>query len=103
LAAYSLHACRDARETTQAARDAFLRRFEDQVDPDRTLPADERQRRATAALKAHMTRLSYRSARSRRLAKEESLAADIEDGPADNGAVDNPITADLPDRGDRHG
>jgi hypothetical protein len=33
LAAYSLHAKRDPKETTQAARAAFLTRFEREVDP----------------------------------------------------------------------
>ena len=34
MAAYSLHAQRDPRETTSAARAAFLDRFEREVDPD---------------------------------------------------------------------
>ncbi len=59
-AAYAMHAKHDTRETTRAARGAFARRFEDQVDPDRTLPEDERRRRAEAALKAYMTGLARR-------------------------------------------
>jgi len=46
LAAYSLHAKRDPKETTQAARAAFLTRFEREVDPDGSLPPAERARRA---------------------------------------------------------
>ncbi len=44
LAAYSLHAQRDSKETTQAARAAFLNRFEREVDPDGSLPPAERAR-----------------------------------------------------------
>jgi hypothetical protein len=49
----------------QPSHDAFLRRFEDQVDPDRILPHDERARRALAARKVHMGRLALRSSLSR--------------------------------------
>ena len=50
---------------TSAARNAFLERFEDEVDPERGLPEEERARRAKAALRAHMTRLALRSARAK--------------------------------------
>lgn len=66
IAAYSLHAQRDARETTAPARAAFLARFEDLVDPDRILTDAERVRRAESARKAHFTRLALRSAQARR-------------------------------------
>jgi hypothetical protein len=66
IGAYALHARYDTRATTSAAREAFRRRFLDQVDPDRRLPVAERERRADAARKAHFTRLAYLSARSRR-------------------------------------
>ena len=66
IAAYSLHAQRDARETTAPARAAFLARFEHMVDPDGVLPEPERTRRATAARKAHFARLALRSAQARR-------------------------------------
>ena len=49
LAAYSLHAKHDPRETTQAARAAFLTRFEREVDPDGSLPPAERARRAAGS------------------------------------------------------
>ena len=65
LAAYSLHAKRDPEETTQAARAAFLNRFEREVDPDGSLPPAERARRAQAALRVHMTRLALASSRAR--------------------------------------
>ncbi len=66
MAAYTLHAKRDARETTAAARAAFLDRFDRMVDPEGTLPAAERQRRAAAARKAYFTGLALRSAQARR-------------------------------------
>jgi hypothetical protein len=56
----------DGREVTKAARRGFMARFEDEVDPDRQLSPDERQRRAQAAMRAHMARLALRSAKSRR-------------------------------------
>lgn len=65
LAAYSLHAKVDSRAQTQAARDAFYRTFLDQVDPDRTLPEEERYRRAEAARRAYYLRLALKSVQSR--------------------------------------
>lgn len=46
-------------------REGFIRKFEDQVDPDRTLSADERLRRAESARRAHMQSLALKSARAR--------------------------------------
>jgi hypothetical protein len=46
IGAYCLHARRDSRETTTAARRAFLTSFERQVDPTGQLPPEERARRA---------------------------------------------------------
>lgn len=51
---------------TSAGRSAFLRSFEDKVDPDGLLTDAERKIRAEAALRAHMTRLAERSAEARR-------------------------------------
>lgn len=56
----------DGREVTSAARRGFMARFEDEVDPERKLSLAERQRRAQAAMRAHMARLALRSAKSRR-------------------------------------
>jgi hypothetical protein len=56
----------DGREVTRAARRGFMARFEDEVDPERKLSLAERQRRAQAAMRAHMARLALRSAKSRR-------------------------------------
>lgn len=66
MGAYAVHARYDPRETTAPARAAFLKRFVDEVDPDRALPEPERLRRAAAARKAYFTRLAFLSARRRR-------------------------------------
>jgi hypothetical protein len=67
LAAHSLHArVTDPTAHTAPARQAFLDRFEHEVDPDGELPEDERKRRATHARKAYFTRLALASARARR-------------------------------------
>ena len=65
LGAYTLHSQRDSRELTAAARSAFLRRFELEVDPDGVLPEAERLRRAEAAKRAHFTRMALKSAAKR--------------------------------------
>jgi hypothetical protein len=66
LGAYSQHAQHDVRKTTAAGRKAFLARFETQVDPEGTLPPEERARRALAARKAYFTQLALLSAQKRR-------------------------------------
>ena len=66
IGAFEQHARHNARETTAAARAAFLARFERQVDPNGVLPAAERTRRAEYARRAHMARLALASARKRR-------------------------------------
>ena len=65
IGAYRLHATHDPRETTRAAREAFLRRFDDEVDPDRVLPGDERRRRARYARKAYFGRIALKSRAAR--------------------------------------
>jgi hypothetical protein len=69
MGAYALHSRYDPRQTTAPARVAFLRRFLDEVDPDRVLPECERLRRAAAARKAYFTRLAYLASRRRRRRK----------------------------------
>ncbi|MEP7738315.1 hypothetical protein ABKW28_11730 [Nocardioides sp. 31GB23] len=56
----------DRSAATQAARDGMYRKFEDQVDPERRLPAAERAIRVESARRAHYQRLALRSAQSRR-------------------------------------
>ena len=70
IGAYTLHATHDPRQTTQKAREAFLARFEREVDPDGVLPVEERRRRAAMARKAYFARLALASARARRRAAE---------------------------------
>lgn len=67
----------DGRDLTAAARQAFLDRFRDEVDPDRSLAPAERERRAKHALKAHMSRLALRSAQERRKRAEQAEDADL--------------------------
>lgn len=61
----------DRSAATQPARDALLRKFEDQVDPGRRLPPEERAKRAESARRAHYQRLALKSAQVRR-AKSKS-------------------------------
>lgn len=65
IGAYKLHSTHDPRETTANARAAFLARFEDEVDPNRTLPDGERLRRADMARKSSFAALAYRSSVAR--------------------------------------
>lgn len=55
----------DRTAATAPARAAMLRKFEDQVDPDRSLPADVRASRAESARRAHFQRLAMKSAAAR--------------------------------------
>lgn len=52
----------------RASAEARLRRFEDQIDPEHALPAEERRRRAESAMRAHMLALAAKSAKARRKA-----------------------------------
>lgn len=65
IGAHALHAKYDPRETTRAARAAFLDKFEREADPDGTLSPDERRRRAKHLRKAHFLRLALKSAQVR--------------------------------------
>jgi hypothetical protein len=56
---WSRTADRSAR--TRPARQAFLNRFEREVDPNGELPPDERRRRADHAKRAYMLRLAKRA------------------------------------------
>jgi hypothetical protein len=56
----------DGRAVTKAARLAFADRWTREVDPNGVLPEHERERRARAAMRAHMQRLALRSAQTRR-------------------------------------
>jgi hypothetical protein len=66
MGGYAVSAKHDTREITKPAREAFMARFERQVDPDGVLPEAERQRRAEAAKKLHFQRMAWKSAKVRR-------------------------------------
>ena len=53
------------------ARAAFLQSFVDEVDPDRVLEPDERQRRVKAAMRAHFSKMAAKGAASRKLSRAE--------------------------------
>ena len=57
---------RDRPARTRPARETFLKRFEREVDPDGTLPPEERRQRAEHAKRAYMLQLAKRSAASRK-------------------------------------
>lgn len=56
----------DRAARTAPAREAFNRRFEDEVDPDRKLDPAERARRSESARKAYYAGLALKSAQARR-------------------------------------
>jgi len=66
LGAYTMLSRHDPHETTRAAQQAFLSRFEREVDPEGLLDPAERLRRAGMARKAYFTRLALKSAQARR-------------------------------------
>ena len=66
IGAYRLHATHSPKETTKAARTAFMARFEREVDPEGALPPEERARRAEAARKAYFAQLAHKSSKARR-------------------------------------
>jgi len=82
LAAYAMHA--EGKTNTRPASAAFLRRFENAVDPEKTLPPDERARRAEWALRAHMARLSLRASQARGK-KKGPVAFDLPTRPEPEG------------------
>jgi hypothetical protein len=65
VAAHSKWSKTDPVEGTAAARQAFLDRFEREVDPLGLLDPAERHRRAEHARKAYFTRLALASAKAR--------------------------------------
>jgi hypothetical protein len=56
----------DRAARTRPAREAFIRRFEKEVDPDGTLAPQERRQRAEHAKRAYMLQLAKRSAIARK-------------------------------------
>jgi hypothetical protein len=56
----------DRSARTRPAREAFLKRFETEVEPDGTLPPQERRERADHAKRAYMLQLAKRAVASRK-------------------------------------
>jgi hypothetical protein len=56
----------DRTARTRPAREAFLNRFEKEVDADGTLSPEERRQRAEHAKRAYMLQLARRSAAARK-------------------------------------
>lgn len=71
IGAHRLHATHNPKETTAKARQAFLAKFEREVDPNGTLPEAERTRRAKSARKAYFAQLAYASAKARKENKKD--------------------------------
>jgi len=70
IAAYTRWAHEDdPQAATRPAREAFLARFERQVDPESRLTPAERETRARRAMKAHMIALARKSRVKRAEAK----------------------------------
>ena len=78
IGAFRLHATHDPRETTRAARDAFMRRFEHEVDPASALP-EESVRAALAQPAARTSRTSPISLR--RYGPRRARSAPTKRGP----------------------
>lgn len=71
IAAHTSWAVTPDREArTRPARNAFLARFERQVDPDGVLAPAERHRRAESARQAYFQRLALKSSLSRRIRRK---------------------------------
>lgn len=72
----------DRSARTAPARAALMARFEREVDPDGTLPPDERARRAEHKRKAYFGRLALKSAKARRaravVAEGEAAEAELD-------------------------
>jgi hypothetical protein len=64
----------DRAARTRPVRETFLKRFEKEVDPDGSLPPEERRQRAQHAKRAYMLQLAKRSAAPRRARQPPSDA-----------------------------
>ncbi len=80
IGAYVLHSTHDSRKITANAHQAFLRKFEDEVDPEKELSPDERRRRAEHARKAYFLQLALRSAQLRGRRKNSSKETEAHGG-----------------------
>jgi hypothetical protein len=76
IGAFATLSRHNPRDLTAAARERFLHRFLDEVDPDSELPIEERERRALYARKRYFAELALKSARARRKS-EPSVALGV--------------------------
>lgn len=60
IGSHTLHSRYNSKELTKPGRAAFLKRFDDEVDPNRELDPTERARRAEHARKAYFARLALK-------------------------------------------
>lgn len=96
IGAAVLHSRYDSRDLTQAARAAFLGKFERLVDPEGVLPEAERLRRAGHAKRAHFAAMAYKSAKARaqraarrpkQTAPADSVAGAVQEASRASGAA----------------
>ena len=71
--AYVQQARHDPHEMTLAARQAVWQKYLDRADPDRVLPPEERERRATALMKLDLTQRAYDAAKARKARERAAL------------------------------
>lgn len=74
-AAYARWAKEDPAGQAEILRRGFLKRFADEVDPERVLPEDERARRIESAMRSHMAALSLRASKARAEKRGEVVGA----------------------------
>jgi len=74
----------DRSARTKPGRDKFDERFLNEVDPERRLPEDERERRAAHARRAYFARLSLAAHKARRRKRNARSG-----GPTDKSAAVN--------------
>ncbi len=72
-AAYALHA--QGKTSTKAGTAAFLARFEREVDPDSSLPPEERAKRAEQARKSYMASLGLKASRARSRGQQKATGS----------------------------
>ena len=76
IGAYRTAATHDTRELTATARAARWAQFEAEVDPDSQLKPGERRRRAMAARKAHLARISRLGVVARQVKAQQRRAGE---------------------------
>lgn len=67
--------CEDRKAALEPARSAFLKRFEDEVDPERTLSPEERARRTASAQSAYYLKLAAAGVAARKAKREGKRAS----------------------------